>query len=50
MTRTELQEIGKAILDKKKELICEKREDWELCRYSISEAYEEAIKEICLLQ
>ena len=50
MTRTELQEIGKDIIKKQSELLDKHREDWEIGRYSISEAWEEAIKEICLLK
>lgn len=49
MTRTELQDIGKDIIKKQNELLCEHRKEWELGRYSISDAWEEAVKEICLI-
>ena len=47
---TELKEIGKAIIKRHTELLEENREDWELGRYSINKAWEDAIKEICLLK
>ena len=50
MTRTELQEIGNDIIKKQKELLSEKREEWKLGRYSINKAWEDAVKEICLLR
>lgn len=50
MTRTELQEIGNAIIKKQKELLYEHREEWELGRYNTNKAWEEAVKEICLLR
>ena len=48
--QTELQEIGKAIIKRHTYLLEENREDWELGRYSINKAWEDAIKEICLLK
>ena len=50
MTRTELQETGKDIIKKQIELLSEHREDWELGRYSTNQAWEDAVKEICLLK
>lgn len=50
MTRTELQEIGNDIIKKQKKLLSEHREEWELGRYSINKAWEDAVKEICLLR
>ena len=50
MTRIELQEIGNAIIRKHKDLLSEHREEWEMGRYSINKAWEDAIKEICLLR
>lgn len=50
MTRTELKEIGEAIIKRHTELLEENRKDWELGRYSINKAWEDAIKEICLLK
>ena len=50
MTRTELQEIGNTIIKKQKELLYEHREEWELGRYTTNKAWEEAVKEICLLR
>lgn len=49
MTRTELQNIGKAIIKKKNELFRKYREYWELGVLSISDAWEVAVKEICLI-
>ena len=48
--QTELNEIGKAIIKRHTELLEENREDWELGRYSTNQAWEDAIKEICLLK
>ena len=50
MTRTELQEIGNEIIKKQKELLNRHREEWNMGRYSINNAWEDAVKEICLLK
>lgn len=50
MTRTELQEIGKDIIKKQTDLLSEHRTEWELGRYSRDQAWEEAVKEICLIR
>lgn len=50
MTRTELQEIGKDIIKRQTDLLSEHRTEWDLGRYSINQAWEEAVKEICLLR
>lgn len=50
MTRTELQEIGNDIMKRHTELLSEHREAWEDGAYSISQAWEDAVKEICLLR
>lgn len=49
MTRTELQEIGWDIIKTKNKLLDERREDWYSGRYSAIRAWEDAVKEICLL-
>ena len=49
MTRTELQNIGNDIVKKQRELIEQNREGWESGKYSSSKAWEDAVKEICLL-
>lgn len=50
MTRIELQDVGKDIIKKQRELLSEHRDEWEMGRYSINTAWEEAVKEICLLR
>lgn len=50
MTRTELQNIGNDIVKKQRELIEQNRENWESGKYSSSKAWEDAVKEICLLK
>lgn len=50
MTRTELQEIGRDIIKTKNKLLDERREDWYSGRYSAIRAWEDAVKEICLLR
>lgn len=50
MTRKEIQEIGNDIIKKQMELLDEHRDEWEMGRYSISQAWEDAVKEICLLR
>lgn len=50
MTRTELQEIGNEIIKKQKELLYEHRDEYEMGRYNFNKAWEEAVKEICLLK
>lgn len=50
MNRTELQNIEKDILEEQKRLLTDNREDWEMGKYSITQAYEEAIKEVCILK
>lgn len=50
MNRTELQNLGKKILEEQKRLLTVNREDWEMGKYSIAKAYKEAIKEVCLLK
>ena len=50
MTRTELQEIGKDIIEKQRELLNQHYEEWQMGRYSANDAWEDAVKEICLLR
>lgn len=50
MLRTELQEIGNDIMKKKRELLSQHREEGVLGKYSIAKAWEDAVKEICLLR
>lgn len=50
MTRTDLQEIGKEIIKKQKDLLYEHDDERQLGRYSIDKAWEDAVKEICLLR
>ena len=50
MTRTELQDIGKDIIEKQRELLEKHRDEWEMNRYTHGDAWEEAVKEICLLR
>lgn len=50
MTRSELQEIGKDIIKKQRELLSEHRDEWERGIYSTNKAWEDAVKEICLLR
>lgn len=45
-----LQGIGKDIIKKQTDLLSEHRTEWELGEYSIAQAWEEAVKEICLLR
>jgi len=49
MKKSELQEIGREILKTRNELLEKNRNKWELGRYSLAQAYEDAIKEVCLL-
>ena len=48
--KNRLKELGEAIIKRHTYLLEENREDWELGRYSINKAWEDAIKEICLLK
>lgn len=50
MTRTDLQKIGKEIIKKQKDLLYEHDDEWQMGRYSIGKAWEDAVKEICLLR
>lgn len=50
MTRSELQEIGKDIIKKQEELLSQHEDEWQQGRYSKDKAWEDAVKEICLLQ
>lgn len=50
ITKGELQEIGKEIIHKQQELIEKNQDKWEQGQYTKAEAWEDAIKEICLLR
>ena len=50
ITKVELQEIGKEIINKQRELIEKNQDKWERGQYTKAEAWEDAIKEICLLR
>lgn len=47
MNIEEIQNIGKAIIERSQELLSERRDDWELGRYSRYQALEDAVKQIC---
>ena len=47
MNIEEIQNIGKAIIERSYELLRERRDDWELGRYSRYQALEDAVKQIC---
>ena len=49
MKKSELQEIGKEILKKKSELLDKNRFEWESGKYTSNKAWEDAVKEVCLL-
>ena len=50
ITKVELQEIGKEIINKQRELLKKNQDKWERGQYTKAEAWEDAIKEICLLR
>ena len=50
MTRSELQEIGNDIIKKQNELLSEHWDEWQQGRYTKEKAWEDAVKEICLLR
>lgn len=49
LTKGELQEIGKESINKQQELMEVNQDKWERGQYTKAEAWEDAIKEICLL-
>lgn len=50
MSRTELQEVGKEIIEKHNELMHEHFSEYQSNKYFDGDAWEEAVKEICLLR
>lgn len=50
ITVKEYQEIGRAILDRQKELINEHISEYYMNKYTTADAYRDAIKEICGLK
>ena len=50
MSRSELQEIGNDIIKKQNELLSKHWDEWQQGRYTKEKAWEDAVKEICLLK
>lgn len=50
MTKSELQEIGNDIIKKQKELLSEHQDEWQQGHYTKEKAWEDAVKEVCLLR
>ena len=50
ITKVELQEIGKEIIKRQRELLEKNQDKWERGQYTKAKAWEDAIKEICLLR
>ena len=50
IAKSELQEIGKEIIKRQRELLEKNQDKWERGQYTKAEALEDAIKEICLLR
>ena len=46
----DVRDIGKDIMLKHKELLHENKEAWEYGNYSISKAWEDAVKSVCLVE